>query len=69
MSKIFGKPFVSPKINILLSMRANISLTTPVWPQYQQYVHDEAQNFFKNLGIFAGLLLLAAVNIEDSKSS
>ena len=29
----------------------------------------EAQNFFKNLGIFAGLLLLAAVNIEDSKSS
>ena len=26
----------------------------------------EAQNFFKNLGIFAGLLLLAAVNIEES---
>jgi len=29
----------------------------------------EAQNFFKNLGIFAGLLLLAAVNMEDSDHS
>tara|TARA_B100002019_G_scaffold124380_1_gene107105 strand:- start:77 stop:484 length:408 start_codon:yes stop_codon:yes gene_type:complete len=29
----------------------------------------EAQNFFKNLGIFAGLLLLAAVNIEESSNS
>ena len=29
----------------------------------------EAQNFFKNLGIFAGLLLLAAVHIDDSDSS
>ena len=29
----------------------------------------EAQNFFKNLGIFAGLLLLAAVNIEESSDS
>ena len=26
----------------------------------------EAQNFFKNLGIFAGLLLLAAINMEES---
>lgn len=25
----------------------------------------EAQNFFKNLGIFAGLLLLAAANMEE----
>lgn len=25
----------------------------------------ETQNFFKNLGIFAGLLLLAAVNMEE----
>lgn len=29
----------------------------------------EAQNLFKNLGIFAGLLLLAAVNMEDSDHS
>lgn len=29
----------------------------------------EAQNFFKNLGIFAGLLLLAAINIEESSDS
>ena len=28
----------------------------------------ETQNFYKNMGIFAGLLLLAAVNIEDSDS-
>ena len=26
----------------------------------------EFQNFYKNMGIFAGLLLLAAVNIEDN---
>jgi putative oxidoreductase len=26
----------------------------------------ETQNFFKNLGIFAGLLLLAATNMEDA---
>ena len=29
-------------------------------------VKHETQNFYKNMGIFAGLLLLAAVNIEDS---
>ena len=29
----------------------------------------EAQNFFKNLGIFAGLLLLAAVHIDGPDSS
>ena len=27
----------------------------------------ETQNFVKNLGIFAGLLLLAAVNIDERK--
>lgn len=26
----------------------------------------ESQNFYKNLGVFAGLLLLASVNMEDS---
>ena len=31
-------------------------------------VKHEAQNFFKNLGIFAGLLLLAAINMDESKS-
>ena len=29
-------------------------------------VKHETQNFYKNMGIFAGLLLLAAVNIEDN---
>ena len=27
----------------------------------------EAQNFFKNLGIFAGLLSLAAIHMEESR--
>ena len=29
----------------------------------------ETQNFVKNLGIFAGLLLLAAMNITDTKET
>ena len=29
----------------------------------------EFQNFFKNIGIFAGLLLLAAINIDQSPDS
>ncbi len=29
----------------------------------------ETQNFFKNLGIFAGLLLLAAINMEPDNAS
>jgi len=28
----------------------------------------ESQNFFKNLGIFAGLLLLAAINMEKTSN-
>lgn len=28
----------------------------------------ETQNFYKNMGIFAGLLLLAAVNLDQDKS-
>tara|TARA_Y100000768_G_scaffold384595_1_gene368940 strand:- start:178 stop:495 length:318 start_codon:yes stop_codon:yes gene_type:complete len=37
------------------------------WNLYEGINADrEAQNFFKNLGIFAGLLLLAAIHIEES---
>ena len=40
------------------------------WNTYEGVSPErEAQNFFKNLGIFAGLLLLAAVNIEESSDS
>ena len=40
------------------------------WNTYEGINSErEAQNFFKNLGIFAGLLLLAAVNIEESSDS
>jgi putative oxidoreductase len=37
------------------------------WNTYEGVSADrELQNFYKNLGIFAGLLLLAAVNMDDS---
>ena len=37
------------------------------WNTYEGVSADrELQNFYKNLGIFAGLLLLAAVNLEQS---
>ena len=37
------------------------------WNNYEGVNPDrELQNFYKNLGIFAGLLLLAAVNMEQS---
>ncbi len=40
------------------------------WNTYEGVNADrELQNFYKNLGIFAGLLLLAAVNIEKSRES
>ena len=40
------------------------------WNTYEGVNSErEAQNFFKNLGIFAGLLLLAAVNVEESSDS
>lgn len=39
------------------------------WNVYEGVdVKHETQNFFKNLGIFAGLLLLAAVNMEEPSS-
>ena len=37
------------------------------WNVYEGInAEHETQNFFKNLGIFAGLLLLAAIHIEES---
>jgi len=40
------------------------------WNTYEGVSADrELQNFYKNLGIFAGLLLLAAVNLEQSDES
>ena len=40
------------------------------WNTYEGVSADrEMQNFYKNLGIFAGLLLLAAVNMEESRES
>jgi putative oxidoreductase len=40
------------------------------WNTYEGVNSDrELQNFYKNLGIFAGLLLLAAVNMEQPNKS
>jgi len=40
------------------------------WNSYEGVnPNRELQNFYKNLGIFAGLLLLAAVNMEQSNKS
>ena len=40
------------------------------WNTYEGVSPDrELQNFYKNLGIFAGLLLLAAVNMEELDES
>ena len=40
------------------------------WNSYEGVNPDrELQNFYKNLGIFAGLLLLAAVNMEQTDKS
>ena len=40
------------------------------WNTYEGVNSErEAQNFFKNLGIFAGLLLLAAINMEEPSDS
>ena len=40
------------------------------WNTYEGVNPDrELQNFYKNLGIFSGLLLLAAVNMDESSKS
>ena len=49
----------------LMTILINLNLHD-FWDIYEGVNPErEAQNFFKNLGIFAGLLLLAAVNMED----
>jgi len=40
------------------------------WNVYEAVdAKHETQNFFKNMGIFAGLLLLAAINMDQSNGS
>jgi len=53
----------------LMTILTNFNLHD-FWNTYEGVNPErEAQNFFKNLGIFAGLLLLAAVHIDDPDSS
>ena len=50
-----------------MTILINISLHD-FWNVYEGVdVKHEYQNFFKNLGIFAGLLLLAAVNLDKAE--
>ena len=50
-----------------MTILINISLHD-FWNVYEGVdVKHEYQNFFKNLGIFAGLLLLAAVNLDQAE--
>ena len=51
----------------LMTVLINLNLHD-FWNIYEGVnVKHEAQNFFKNLGILAGLLLLAAINMDESK--
>ena len=53
----------------LMTLLINFNLHD-FWNTYESVNTDrELQNFYKNLGIFAGLLLLAAVNMEESRES
>ena len=53
----------------LMTLLINFNLHD-FWNTYEGVNTDrELQNFYKNLGIFAGLLLLAAVNMEESRES
>ena len=51
----------------VMTILININLHD-FWNVYEGIdVKHEYQNFFKNLGIFAGLLLLAAVNLDQAE--
>jgi putative oxidoreductase len=51
----------------LMTLLINFNLHD-FWNIYEGVSADrELQNFYKNLGIFAGLLLLAAVNMNESQ--
>ena len=53
----------------LMTMLINFNLHD-FWNTYEGVNPDrELQNFYKNLGIFAGLLLLAAINMEQPDKS
>ena len=53
----------------LMTMLINFNLHD-FWNTYEGVNPDrELQNFYKNLGIFAGLLLLAAANMDKSSES
>ena len=53
----------------LMTILINLNLHD-FWNTYEGVNPErEFQNFFKNIGIFAGLLLLAAINIDKSPDS
>ena len=66
MSLLLNKHVVICSLGFaLMVILININLHD-FWNVYEGVSADrEAQNFFKNLGIFAGLLLLAALNMKE----
>ena len=70
ISLLFNKHIVICALGFaVMTLLINFNLHD-FWNTYEGVSADrELQNFYKNLGIFAGLLLLAAVNMDDSYKS
>ena len=70
ISLLFNKHVVISALGFaVMTLLINFNLHD-FWNTYEGVSADrELQNFYKNLGIFAGLLLLAAVNMDDSYKS
>ena len=70
ISLLFNKHVVTCALGFaVMTLLINFNLHD-FWNTYEGVSADrELQNFYKNLGIFAGLLLLAAVNMDDSYKS
>lgn len=70
ISLLFNKQVVICALGFaVMTLLINFNLHD-FWNTYEGVSADrELQNFYKNLGIFAGLLLLAAVNMDDSYKS
>ena len=70
ISLLFNKHVVICALGFaVMTLLINLNLHD-FWNTYEGVSADrELQNFYKNLGIFAGLLLLAAVNLEEPQKS
>jgi len=69
ISLLFNKHVVICALGFaIMTILINLNLHD-FWNVYEGVNSEhEAQNFFKNLGIFAGLLLLASAHIDANKN-